>query len=657
MIVRAILARVKMPAWVVALVVAFIGVIFYWPVLSGGRSFYLTDISDFFEPLTRYIADRIRGGGIPLWNPYLYCGMPQIAVQSPSICYLPTWIFVFFDFNRGLALMMIFIETTAAVGAFLLAREHSFSRTACLFAATLAGFNGFIFSLDTNWTLAAGVSWLPWLMLYIKRLGTAGGARNVAILSLLVYLFITTGRPEVVIPGAALMFAFWLLAVRAKLLHFLAATTLGILLSMPMLLPALEWLPLSRRAMGLDPRESLLLSANWYDLLNIVLFPIFGDQRLTQSPQVQSGGSLLVASSFLGPIPVIAALAGLRPWTAGLGLVGILLTTALIPMSSLFRFPIKLMWIVLLALIAAATKTIDRAGERKAACIVLGISLFALIANACLIGRHWTDSDFFEAPSVVHNVPGYRVTGLYHRHNFMEPAWIQGSAAVMKFDRQALYPNSNIDYAVPSAGGFEGACTGEYYQTFYSFLANSTQSTGLMPDAHATKDDEPLAKLMNASASAITISQLKQNGPAGVIAVPELDSRWFELIESDEHNNLRYYKTKFVQPRIRIDQGSVEVLTDLPETIRVRTNTNANTANIIVADQFYPGWRATIDGAPIAIDRHNKFFRSITVPAGQHTVEMLYDPLSWKAGILCAALASIIIAAMLIIPHRWSFLS
>jgi hypothetical protein len=510
-----------------ALFAALVGIAFYWPVLTGERSFFLLDINEFFEPLTRYAVERIRGGQFPLWNPYLYCGMPQIALQSPGIWYLPGAVFLFVSFSQGLALTMILCQVAAGTGTVLLLRRLGWALPAVIFGGVLAAFNGYIFSMDTNWTMAAGCAWLPWVMLFSLR-ATTGSAWNAATLAFFLYLLITTGRPEVVLPGLLIATVFVVLSkpTRFGYAKLAAGAVIGVLLSMPMLLPAFEWIPLSRRATGLDPREVLLQSANWYDLIKLLVFPPLGDHRLDQNAVVPDAvghsGSLFLASSFLSPLAIIFAIFGLldktwRPrwWIAALLVISIALAlgfnTPLVhalaaagPALHVLRFPVKLLWMTDFALIAAAARGLQMmCGNRpRVAWAAIGATLILLLMNASLIGRHWAGPNFFQVASIAADTiksttpATYRVAPLFHRLNFAQPEWMRKgdkldkAVASAEYDRMLLFPNTNIDFHIPSAWGFEAAARGDYYQAFAFSLANSSQASGLMPDGSPVPRNE-----------------------------------------------------------------------------------------------------------------------------------------------------------------------
>jgi hypothetical protein len=53
---------------------------------------------------------------------------------------------------------------------------------------------------------------------------------------------------------------------------------------------------------------------------------------------------------------------------------------------------------------------------------------------------------------------------------------------------------------------------------------------------------------------------------------------------------------------------------------------------LVLADSFYPGWQATVDGAAAPILATNHLFRGVPVPAGRHRVQFVYRPWTLPAG-------------------------
>jgi hypothetical protein len=66
---------------------------------------------------------------------------------------------------------------------------------------------------------------------------------------------------------------------------------------------------------------------------------------------------------------------------------------------------------------------------------------------------------------------------------------------------------------------------------------------------------------------------------------------------------------------------------------------------LVLNDTQYPGWRATVDGRPAPVKRVDYVLRGIPLPAGRHTVELRYEPLTWRIGCLVSVFATIGLAA------------
>ncbi|MEP7288161.1 MAG: YfhO family protein [Chloroflexota bacterium] len=60
---------------------------------------------------------------------------------------------------------------------------------------------------------------------------------------------------------------------------------------------------------------------------------------------------------------------------------------------------------------------------------------------------------------------------------------------------------------------------------------------------------------------------------------------------------------------------------------------------LVLADTYYPGWQATLDGSPTTIYRANLAFRGVVVPAGTHMIRMQYQPTSWQVGSVISVIA------------------
>lgn len=104
--------------------------------------------------------------------------------------------------------------------------------------------------------------------------------------------------------------------------------------------------------------------------------------------------------------------------------------------------------------------------------------------------------------------------------------------------------------------------------------------------------------------------------------------------------------------------SSIRLTSYAPNRLTYETN-NAQDGIAVFSEIYYPdGWHVTIDGQPAELARADYILRTMYVPAGQHTIEMRFDPTSLHVteGIAYGALALLvigIIVAVLIAKRKY----
>ncbi len=64
---------------------------------------------------------------------------------------------------------------------------------------------------------------------------------------------------------------------------------------------------------------------------------------------------------------------------------------------------------------------------------------------------------------------------------------------------------------------------------------------------------------------------------------------------------------------------------------------------LVLPDAYYPGWQATVDGQPETIQKANYAFRAVYVPAGEHVVQFIFNPILWKVGLGISGLFGLVL--------------
>jgi hypothetical protein len=100
---------------------------------------------------------------------------------------------------------------------------------------------------------------------------------------------------------------------------------------------------------------------------------------------------------------------------------------------------------------------------------------------------------------------------------------------------------------------------------------------------------------------------------------------------------------------------TLSVLTDLPGQIALRAF-SAAPRWVVINEGFDPGWHADLDGAAVEIHPANVMFQAVLVPAGTHTLHLLYRPGAYGPGLalsLAALLVLLVLLASEWVARRW----
>jgi hypothetical protein len=99
-------------------------------------------------------------------------------------------------------------------------------------------------------------------------------------------------------------------------------------------------------------------------------------------------------------------------------------------------------------------------------------------------------------------------------------------------------------------------------------------------------------------------------------------------------------------------QGSVKWRERTPNELRLSV-TSDRAALLVVADNWFPAWHATVDGKAAPILRAYHTLRAIPVPAGAHTVDMVYHSRLVERSLQ----VSVVVSLLLILGLAWGWIS
>ncbi|MCL4395877.1 MAG: YfhO family protein, partial [Chloroflexi bacterium] len=157
-------------------------------------------------------------------------------------------------------------------------------------------------------------------------------------------------------------------------------------------------------------------------------------------------------------------------------------------------------------------------------------------------------------------------------------------------------------------------------------------------DVVMTDGDTRLLRLNNAMPRAWFVPYAIQNGnDTQVLAAMSSDAfdPWYVAYVAD--STAAPLPAPPAQGSDSRDTHAAEFQSITPEHSRVTVNAPADGLLVLSENYYYPGWRATVDGAPAPIVRADVGLAAVPVRAGARQVEFVFDPWSVKVGMAVTA--------------------
>jgi len=210
--------------------------------------------------------------------------------------------------------------------------------------------------------------------------------------------------------------------------------------------------------------------------------------------------------------------------------------------------------------------------------------------------------------------------------------------------RAAGFPNMNLLDRQPSFNTFEPlrpAGIDHFTQLLSTQLLSQHSAPNLYAAAAIPQGTTPTPRVW------LTVSAIATQDPFGAMRDPRWQPYNTALLELPDNTDSAILPTGTTGSAV----GSVQIDHETPLELDLSTDSAAPAA-LVVADSWYPGWTARIDGTLTTIYRANGAFRAILLSGGKHTVIMRYEPAPVRTGALISLAAIIGWAALLYVSRR-----
>ena len=184
---------------------------FFWKVLLTDRVLAGYDLSTYFYPYRQYAAAALRQANLPLWNPYLFQGVPFLANQQTAVLYPPNALYLLFSPETGLALSIALHLIWGALGAYVYTRCVTvLIWPAAMGAAITFGLSGFLGAQVGHVNQVNAAVWLPWALLAAHYVYRGRSVRWAVALSGLLALQFLAGHAQPSYMTLAAVMLYWL---------------------------------------------------------------------------------------------------------------------------------------------------------------------------------------------------------------------------------------------------------------------------------------------------------------------------------------------------------------------------------------------------------------------------------------------------------------
>jgi hypothetical protein len=662
-------------------VLALVGALAFWPVVSGARSFLHWDLRYEHVPIWTATQRALESGESPYWIDGQYCGNPLLFHQEAPLFYPLTvpLLLTGAPAYRLTDVFSLFHFWLAGLAAYLLLRDLGTDSGSALFGGVAWMICARMVQSAIWPNAVAALALLPLVLIGIFRIARGRRRSGIVVTALSGGLCLLTARPQVIVGSVPLLVAAVATAIllserKLRVVGDLAiAAVLAALLGAPSVVPAAVLWPETSRAEGLARSSRDLSPIAAGGNLDQVFLPVDGPRRW---PEAAAYPGVLVA--FLVATGVILTFRRRsdfpRALFAGLlagGVIGLLFAfgekgplglIADLPLIRGFRIPARYLTSWSLALAVGSALVLARLLRRS--------SRPGMIAVVCLVGLSF-DLTFHArraaptAPSavystepdllpVVQRMVAEDEVGFPRRvWSFVVPPflWMYPDAEklVLAQKFEPLYAAFGMSHGLESVTG-DGPSLRRWNLLFADRSVRLAQLAGagalVLPSRAGAPapigTPQPMVVQRFAGfPRAIVVPEAVVVEPSRAIAATldeGLDLRSTVVLEE----GLPLAR----DPGWDSSRASVRLLSRAPGRLSLKALLPGDGV-LVVFNSYEKGWRAELNGTALRVLPADGAFQGLRLPAGEHVVALRYRPPGLVAGVAVGfvGLAGLILAA------------
>ncbi len=648
----------------------------------------IPDVVNQIIPWKIFTMGEWQQGRVPLWNPYNFSGTPHAANWQSAVFYPLNLIFMLLRFDTAWSLYILLQPLLAGLFTYAYIRSLKLSRPAALLASMAFMWSGFI----TTWlewgTLGHALLWLSAVLWAVEK-------SKIKTVILFLSLSLLAGHLQtslyvIILTSAYFYFTFKrrpFAQARGRLVKTLT------ILVMPFFLTAFQFFP--SLELYFNSFRSQENAVDWFQAFRIPIYSLvtwFAPDWFGHPVTRNSFGdhSYVEMTGYIGLIPLLLALltVGIKSKSFH---VKFFWWTIIISLALSLKTPLANLLVWLHVPILAASSP-----ARIIALISFSLSILVgfgfdylpnlkkstlkkfLIGISLIFASFWLATVVFHLPVSQRNLilptvifilftllmlfrPKllfatsyllFAVTAgdLFRFHHKFTPytdkklwypqmkfiTFLQQNQGVNRsfgiFDGQL-----NLPFKIYSAEGYDTL----FPKTYGQLLQLNT--SGRVSSAIIPKNSPQTMSLLNLLGVKYVVQGVVHGAAPWELQLWNYPDQFINVYEDERYQVFRNNKAQ--SRAYLINGGQAEITTYTPQKIVIEVDSAQNNT-LILSDNYYSGWRAMVDDQATRINRTDAALRSVDVPAGQHTVAMTYQSLSFTLG-LAISIISLIGLALL----------
>ena len=422
-----------------SLFLILLSVFLFAPELFFSKTLYFRDLTFYLLPQKRILVDLVSANDWPLWNPLTQGGQSFLPSVSNMILIPLNALLLFLSPVRAINLMLALCLTACFENTYLLARCLGYKKSSSVLAAVVFGLSGLNLSLVNMMNLFMALAHLPILLTFWHLWLGRSRRRWLALTILTTVSQFFSGAPEICVLSFALLLGWSLLypyrgSNSLKMLRswaFVLFSTLGLVAVQ--VLPTIDIIQASPRGLGMGSKEVGHWSLHPKRLPEIIVPTMLGN--IDEIPgdsywghQLVDDGPFLISIYYGFPAVFLMIYAGIirygsvvLPRNVRMFLFAIFVTSTIlalgrflpgfdaviqfVPLTSIFRFPSKMMLATVLPtalLVAWAYETLflvdmpdlETSKHRSSVLILFPFGIIAVATGllGLAIAAGWLDS-------------------------------------------------------------------------------------------------------------------------------------------------------------------------------------------------------------------------------------------------------------------------